>query len=207
MTTVDVPPQVNTPAPFYVLQPQWRQNYADYCWFESAFTPDEVRRIIELSEEFPPEEATVGNYRAIDGKIRSSIVRWVHPNANNLWFFDRLVTLVGTCNQQRYGFELTGLNEGLQVAEYRPGGFFSWHKDHGPDAHSIRKLSVTVQLSDPGDYDGGDMEFLAGPRAEVAPKALGTAIIFPSYVMHRVMSIERGSRRSVVGWFSGPPYR
>jgi PKHD-type hydroxylase len=206
MTTVDTPPRT-TPNPFYVIQPQWRENYAEYCWFEGAFTPAEVGRIIEQAEDFEPENATVGNYRSVDANIRSSIVRWVHPNADNLWLFERLVSLVGACNQQRYGFDLTGLNEGLQVAEYRPGGFFSWHKDHGPMMHSIRKLSVTVQLSDPADYEGGDMEFFLGPQVEIAPKAIGTAIVFPSYVMHRVTPLTQGKRRSVVGWFSGPPYR
>jgi PKHD-type hydroxylase len=206
MTAVDTPPLTKT-NPFYVLQPQWRQNYADYCWFDGVFTRDEVRRIIELADDFPPEEATVGNYRNIDANIRSSVVHWMHPNADTLWLFERLVAIVGACNQQRYGFELTGLNEGLQVAEYGPGGFFSWHKDHGPDMHSIRKLSVTVQLSDPDDYEGGEMEFMASPHAQTAPKGIGTAIVFPSFVMHRVLPITQGKRRSVVGWFSGPPYR
>jgi PKHD-type hydroxylase len=191
----------------YTLPPPRLPQYADVCWFEEAFSREDVARIREVAELFPPETATVGNAREIDAGIRTSVVRWVSPTTDSVWLFDRLAQLVGGCNQSRYGFDLWGLNEGLQVAEYGPGGFFSWHKDHGRDAHSIRKLSVTIQLSDPGDYEGGDMEFLFGPDVTTAPRGFGTAIVFPSYVMHRVTPVTRGVRRSVVAWVSGPPYR
>jgi len=206
MTVTAAPPQTVL-RPVYTIQPQWRANYADFCFFEGAFSQDDVSHILENAQEFPEEEATVGNYRSVDTTIRSSIVRWMHPRESTVWIFDRLVSLVGSCNESRYGFDLTGLSDGLQVAEYRPGGFFSWHKDHGPQKHSVRKLSVTVQLSHPEEYEGGEMEFLANPEVDIAPKTFGTAIVFPSFVMHRVRPVTNGTRRSLVGWFSGPPYR
>jgi PKHD-type hydroxylase len=72
---------------------------------------------------------------------------------------------------------------------------------------SCNQMSVTIQLSDPSDYEGGDMEFLCGPEIVTAAKPIGTAIVFPSYIMHRVTPVTRGLRRSVVAWVSGPPYR
>ena len=181
--------------------------YSDYCWFENVLSPEDVNRVLTHANLIEPESATVGGDRGLDYGIRKSVVRWLRPCEANFWLFRRITDLVWSCNQVRYGFDLRGLNEGLQVAEYAPGAFFSWHKDSGNGVHSIRKLSVTIQLSDPADYEGGDMEFLFGPEITTAPKAIGTAIVFPSYIMHRVTPVTRGHRRSVVAWISGPPYR
>lgn len=216
MNLADTPPDVQAPPPaeessssgaVFTFKLRTTDQYADYCWFEQAFAPDEVRAILELARRFPTQTASVGTERAVQTGIRTSEVRWVPPTQDSAWVFQRLTDLIAPCNEARYGFDLTGMHEGLQVAEYRQGGFFSWHKDHGQGAHSIRKLSVSVLLSDPSEYEGGDMEFLAGPEIVCAPKALGTAIVFPSFVMHRVTPVTSGVRRSVVAWVSGPPYR
>ena len=184
-----------------------RDQYDDFCWFDGFFSREDVARILEMAAQSEPEQAAVRPQHTLDEAVRSSTVRWVHADADNLWLFDRIAGLIKGCNDVRYGFDLWAMTEGLQIADYEVGSFFAWHKDHGNGAHSIRKLSITVQLSDPADYDGGDMEFMAGPEVRVAPKTLGTAIIFPSFVMHRVTAVTRGIRRSLVSWISGPPYR
>ena len=195
------------PDSLFTFRLETRDQYDDFCWFDQVFSREDVARILALAAEKEPEQASVGNDRTLDGAIRSSTVRWIYPNEKNFWLFDRIAGLIKGCNEARYGFDLWAMSEGLQIADYGPGNFFSWHKDHGNGSHSIRKLSITIQLSDPGDYEGGDMEFMAGPQVQVAPKSLGTAIIFPSFVMHRVTAVTRGKRRSLVSWVSGPPYR
>ena len=99
----------------------------------------------------------------------------------------------------------------IQFTEYHAteNGKYDWHHDvdwNGNDSLD-RKLSLTVQLSDPEDYDGGDFEF-----AEVEPlpdfaKQKGTVMVFPSYLSHRVTPVTRGVRRSLVAWFFGPRWR
>ena len=65
-----------------------------------------------------------------------------------------------------------------------------------------------MQLSDPADYDGGELELKNSTRTLVAPRAQGTLIVFPSFLLHRVAPVTRGTRRSLVGWASGThPYR
>ena len=66
---------------------------------------------------------------------------------------------------------------------------------------------MTIQLSDADAYEGGDLQFMINNKIVNAPREKGTIIIFPSFVMHRVTPITKGTRQSIVGWVSGPPYR
>jgi PKHD-type hydroxylase len=201
-----------TPAPqprtrtIYTFQPAALPDYSDTCWID-AFTPDEAARIIELAEPLPLEDAQVGAERQLDANIRCSRVRWLPLDPSSAWIYQRIADIARGVNDSRYQFELNGLYEGLQVAEYGPGSYFHWHKDHGPGPHTTRKLSVTVQLSDEDAYEGGVMEFLHGPTVETARRKVGSMILFPSYVLHRVTEVTKGTRHSIVAWISGPPYR
>ena len=191
----------------FAFPPRTLPNYHDTCYYENAFSDDEIARVLALAADIAPEEATLGSERSVNTGIRRSLVRWMEVRAENVWLFDKVTALIGDANNVRYGFELAGLFEPLQVAEYREGAFFRWHKDHGAGPHTIRKLSITVQLSDPGDYEGGNMEFIHSPDLETADRSRGTAVVFPSYVMHRVTPVTSGVRRSLVAWVSGPPFR
>jgi len=193
--------------PVFPFRPSSMLDYSETALYANAFSSDDMGRVLDLAAAIVPEEATLGSRRNVDMSIRRSLVRWIRVNAENVWLFEKVTALISEANISRYGFDLSGLYEPLQVAEYSEGAFFRWHKDHGSGPHAIRKLSLTVQLSDPGDYEGGEMEFLHSPEVEAAPKERGTAIIFPAYVMHRVRPITRGLRRSLVAWVSGPPFR
>jgi PKHD-type hydroxylase len=91
-----------------------------------------------------------------------------------------------------------------QLAEYTQGDEYIWHLDLGSQ-RLRRKLSASVQLSDSTDYDGGDLEFW---NTETAPRTQGTLIVFPSYLLHRVTPVTRGTRLSLVAWAIGEePFR
>jgi PKHD-type hydroxylase len=93
------------------------------------------------------------------------------------------------------------------LTRYSDGDFFNWHLDFGAGEISARKLSMTIQLSDPDEYEGGDLQFMINEKIVTAPREKGTLIIFPSFMIHRVTPIIRGTRQSIVGWVSGPPFR
>ena len=117
-----------------------------------------------------------------------------------------------------WGLELAGLGT-LSILRYEESGHFQWHIDAlaheqadypGLGTGLERKLSVTVNLSDPADYDGGDLEFLNGLGQLITQPELrqrGSVIVFPSTVGHRVTAITRGVRFALVGWMVGPPLR
>ena len=77
----------------------------------------------------------------------------------------------------------------------------------GNDQQAQRKLSITFQMSDAAEYEGGDLEFNASGRIETAPKKKGQLILFPSYCLHRVAPVTKGTRRALVAWVVGPPLR
>jgi predicted 2-oxoglutarate/Fe(II)-dependent dioxygenase YbiX len=102
------------------------------------------------------------------------------------------------------GFDLKTV-EPLQLAEYAVGDGYDWHLDIGPGTADLRKLSASVQLSDPAEYDGGDLEIWGTGGVD---RARGTIIAFPSYIPHRVTAVTRGVRRALVAWAAGDaPFR
>ena len=87
--------------------------------------------------------------------------------------------------------------EDIQFATYNVGDFYGWHADS--DAINKRVISVTVQLSDPKDYKGGNLVFKVDPME----RAQGTVVIFPSNIRHQVTRVTAGTRYSLVQWFKG----
>lgn len=140
--------------------------------------------------------------------VRRSHIVWLdHDAPDTAWIAARLTRLVAEVNREVFNFALTGFDEDIQLTEYRAevAGFYDWHADiGGRGIPQSRKLSLTVQLSDPADYDGGALELNSRGEPEVAPCGRGTAIAFPSYVLHRVTPVTRGVRRSLVVWVHGP---
>lgn len=98
----------------------------------------------------------------------------------------------------------------MQVAWYGAdsAGHFDWHADigDGPLARR-RKLTIVAQLSDPADYDGGALELNPAGRPVEAPRGFGDAVLFPSFVLHRVAPVTRGARYSLTLWAHGAPFR
>ena len=88
----------------------------------------------------------------------------------------------------------------MQFLRYGLGGHFqSWHSDAGLDRFDERRISLSVELSDPGDYDGGVLEIAP---AVGSPRSLprGGARLFPSRMIHRVTPVTRGVRHALVAW-------
>jgi PKHD-type hydroxylase len=79
--------------------------------------------------------------------------------------------------------------------------------DHGADMPDPRKLSLSIQLSDPAAYEGCELELSFGDGIKTAPRKRGTVVAFASYVLHRVTPITAGTRKSLVVWVSGPEFR
>ena len=103
-------------------------------------------------------------------------------------------------------FAVVGFAEALQLTEYGVGGHFDWHLDIGPEDAASRKLSLTVLMNAPSEYDGGQLEFFR--MGSVPPDlTIGTALFFPSYLPHRVAPVTRGIRRSLVAWAYGNSFR
>lgn len=167
-----------------------------------AFSAEECARITAIGTAGTPVAGSVEKgYEA----ARVSEVAWIEPSPSVHWIYHRIGALIAAANR-RYRFDLVGLLEPLQFAQYGIGGHFEWHTDLGVRGTSNRKLSLTVQLSDPAAYDGGELEFI-NMQSRSDHREVGTAVIFPSYLAHRVAPLTRGLRRSLVAWAYGPSLR
>ena len=96
-----------------------------------------------------------------------------------------------------------------QYSEYSKGDYYNWHMDVGINATPVppvRKISMTILLSDPSEFVGGELEFMS--EGNKPPQLLlGQAIFFCSMIRHRVAKVKKGIRRSLVMWFGGPPFK
>ena len=177
---------------------------------DPLFSPEDCRRIVAVGQARVAEPGVVQSATGASEPHyervaqRESAVAFLDPGPDTEWIYQRLFAIARDANNQNWGFDLTG-SERLQFACYGPGQHYNWHMDlasRGPN--SCRKLSLTVQLSAPEDYEGGDLEFKLDEGTIKTPRDQGIVTLFPSYVLHRVAPVTTGVRYSLVHWLRGP---
>lgn len=167
---------------------------------QGAFNRDECERIVLLGESGARVVAEVEKGYAA---MRTSELTWVQPSTDTHWLYHRIGLLFLEANRA-YQFDLVGLQEPLQFSRYSAGGRFDWHVDMGGRATAGRKLSLSIQLTDSSQYDGGDLGFLS--NAGKGARERGAAIIFPSFLAHRVAPVTQGLRHALIAWAYGPSF-
>jgi PKHD-type hydroxylase len=195
-----------------------------FYYFDSAFSPFLCDKIIEEGYSNNPDFALTGRTGYTRSKkeiektkeIRNSNVSWI----NDWWVKKELEPYVKRANEMAgWNFNFTK-SEASQFTIYEPGEYYDWHRDaqnypytQGEQKDLIRKLSVTVSLSNPEDYEGGFLEFSRENDfnkkcfykvREILPK--GSICVFPSYTWHRVTPVTKGKRLSLVQWNLGDGY-
>ena len=129
------------------------------------------------------------------------------PSLQDLFY--AINTYSQDANSSNFGFSLT-YTESLQYGVYKAESkdMYEWHCDQGAHRdrnNNIRKLSFSLLLSEPGvDFEGGEFQILEGSSPYDAKLEKGTLAYFPSFLMHRVKPVTKGTRRSLVGWINGP---
>lgn len=182
----------------------------NYYYFNDGFSNEELDKIYKDVAFIPFQKAGVASNNE-DSSVRVSHIKWVPATEEWSWLYDKLIGMITEANNSLWNFNLHGALDAIQYTEYHASenGHYGWHQDIGPDVLSTRKISVTVQLSDPSEYDGGDLEYFQGGDINDAIKVAkhkGLVFIFPSFMMHRVTPVTRGTRRSFVLWVGGEHY-
>lgn len=174
-----------------------------------AFTPGELDAIVDYGDGLRPMKAEIAGREDNVEHLRITRVAWIENRPEIAWLYERLTAMVMQINAECYRYDLYGLKELFQYAVYEgsEGSYFGWHIDMGEKRHQPRKISLSLQLSEPSDYEGGDLVLEAGHGPLRASKARGTLIAFPSYVLHRVVPVTAGIRKSLVIWVAGPEFR
>lgn len=191
----------------------FRQNFNDAqntYYFKEGFSKEELNKIEKDVENVPFQKAdTMGG----NDEVRSSRVKWIYQTAEWKWLYDKLGLMAVEANNTLWNFNLYSMPEAIQYTEYlgTNKGHYDWHADIGPDYLSLRKISITVQLSEADEYEGGDLEIFTGGSMNgpfpIAPRKAGCVFIFPSYLMHRVTPVTKGIRKSFVLWLGGEHYK
>jgi PKHD-type hydroxylase len=180
-----------------------------FAWWEGAFTDEELDLLQRKAAEAEATAEVGGNGKgtAVNKNIRRSQVSWISNNPDTVWVFERLADVAEKLNTQFFRFDLTGFGEVLQLTNYDQSehGMYGWHQDY--NAMISRKLSLVLQLTDPSQYEGGNLQVMTGGQPETVRKQRGLIVAFPSYVVHQVTPVTQGSRQSLVAWVSGPAFR
>ena len=183
-----------------------------WAFWQDAFTIEECKKIIDIGERRRKTKAQIGGGAGIglnDPKIRRSDIVWLFPQDDMTWVFQKMSHYIGALNDKFFNFDLWGFTEGFQFTKYdsKEKGFYGMHVDRGMNMYTPRKLSVTLQLSDPDDYEGGDLNLYFGKEATPSKRTQGFLTVFPSYTMHEVTPVTKGTRYSLVAWITGPQFK
>ncbi len=191
----------------------------------SVFSAEECDKIIELGTSMvareglvvpsgldpPPESRGEKGYETGNRKHagrRSTVAFLDRDDERTEWVYQKVARVCVTANERFWNFSLKR-SEDIQFTTYEAGNFYRYHMDLGVRGGSIfRKLSVTVQLSDPADYEGGELVLMSPDGRGMGSRDRGSVVVFPSYVWHQVRPVKRGVRHSLVQWIAGDePFR
>ena len=199
------------------------------CWFDTKL-PLELVDLIEKEFKNPTlQQSEVAQHGVIDTNVRDSLQEWVQSST---WYGGLLWFYISRANRENFRYDITDIDQAtFQYTEYHPGQYYSWHVDDSSDNHYrpetlvgsaqnagaafahlggeyVRKLSFSLQLSDPKDYRGGELQFYDNDHGTFfASKDRGSMIIFDSRVKHRVRKVKDGVRKTLVGWVVGPRWK
>jgi len=188
--------------------PKWSSYMA--TTIQPIFTPQQCEMVIQAGHKQKPETAQVGMNKpggGVDTKKRTTTISWI-PFKEMPEMYSQVEATMQSTNLNHFGFENMRITEPAQFTEYPKGGFYDWHMDldvHGAFEPPIRKISMTILLSDPSTFKGGELEFME--KNKLADLKQGQAIFFASFIRHRVAPVKKGIRRSLVMWFGGTPFK
>ena len=210
-------------------------NISNYYWyFSGVLTPRFCDEVIKYANAQKEQMAVTGGYgdrklnkqEVLDLKRkRNSDLVWL----NDTWIYKELHPYVHEANRNAgWNYEVS-MYESLQFTCYEQDGHYGWHIDGGSDHLSvyteeqvkepgnprigkIRKLSMTLNLTDKTNYEGGNLEFDLGRHGNpqyVSPdvRTQGTIVVFPSFISHQITPVTSGTRYSLVLWALGEPFK
>ena len=191
-----------------IKMPRWSSYMA--TTIEPIFTPQQCEMVIQAGHKQKPEVAQVGINKpggAVDTKKRTTTISWI-PFKEMKEMYSQIEATMQATNLNHFGFENMKITEPAQFTEYPKGGFYDWHMDldvNGTHEPPVRKISMTILLSDPSTFKGGHLEFME--KNKMPSLKQGQAIFFASFIRHRVAPVTKGMRRSLVMWFGGTPFK
>jgi len=191
----------------------------NYYYFTKAIPLKTCKKIIKEGRKKIIQQATT--MKGMDRASRDCKIAWI----NEKWIYDIINPFIHIANKKAGWNFQWDWNETSQFTIYEKGEYYGWHvdQDHNTIKHKsknfngkIRKLSLTLQLTDKTKYEGGDFQFrwLQSDKNNLLriitikdARDIGTVIIFPSFIWHQVLPVTKGKRESLVNWSVGKKFR
>lgn len=188
----------------------YESNQESHAFWEGAFSPPECESIVKMGISKGLKQGGiqgVGEHNIVDKNIRTCSISWINPSEESNWLYRRCSEVIIQLNNQFFNFDLCGILEDMQFTQYEaPGEKYGKHID-GSISGAPRKLSFVLQLSDPKDYEGGELILHLSDVPTVIPRKQGYITVFPSFVLHEVTPVTSGTRHSLVSWVAGKPFK
>ena len=186
------------------------KRFCNYFVATKIFNNEEIEKIKSIGNNLIANNAiTLGGHS--NDSIRRGSVAWLpRTDVSNDWVYSRLAEIIKRANGELWDFNIAGFWEDCQYTIYKGSkknpDHYGYHLDIDGKAGIQRKISIVVQLTDPSEYEGGDLEILTTENPFWAAKEKGSCILFPSFCLHKVHPVTKGLRNSLVLWVSGHPF-
>jgi len=197
----------------------WMPRYSEARWksyiaetAEPVLTPQQCDELIRIGQSEPKMDGKTSQKGGTHGYRRSTI-SWI-PTNKAAPIYQIIKRWMEMTNTNHFGFDTVQLTEAGQYTEYSKGDFYKWHMDSGVEMSEmppVRKISMTLLLNDPKEFEGGDLEIYCNdhtnPKKNKFKLKQGYAVFFASFLLHRVRPVTEGNRKSLVMWFGGTPLK
>jgi PKHD-type hydroxylase len=190
-----------------------------YWYFKQAVPITTCKKILKAGRQKIIKQASMKD-GIIDKTKRNCKVSWIHYK----WIYDIINPFIHSANKNAGWNFQWDWNESSQFTIYEKGQYYGWHADQSTSGlksksknfnGKTRKLSLTLQLTDKTEYEGGDFQFkwIQNDKKDLLnivtvddAKDIGTIIVFPSFIYHQVLPITQGTRESLVNWSIGKSF-
>ena len=180
------------------------------AYWEGFLTDEEINYLANVNNWSNIAPAQIGS-GVTNQNIRSTKISWLELSNENKDIWNKLAKVVAEVNSRYFHFDLTGFYEPIQLGIYtaEDKGHYDWHVDMFiSNTNASRKLSMVLMLSDPSEFEGGEL-LLKSDSDEYRSLSLakGRAWFFPSYMLHKVTPVTKGTRKTLVLWVGGPQFK
>ena len=205
----------------------YTQNFNDIYHYSQIFDDNMIEDVhnIVYENDIPFQKGKTGDDVTSDNYYTNNRdIAYLHPGKYCEPLFNFLESLTLQANEELFHIDVNAVTDPLHYVIYpepqsdetegvyrEEGGYLDWHMDIGKGGVNYRKLATIVQLSDPKDYEGGELKFFLGgkwPENILTMKLKkGDVCVFPTFYIHGVTPITKGERRALVFWTGGTPFR
>lgn len=185
---------------------------SEIAYWEDFLSKEDIDVLLRQPEWEDMRPGLIGNLDLNKNSIvRSSKVAWLKPKDEMSDIWEKMAATVAEVNSRFFKYDLTGFHEPMQLTLYteETKDHYDWHIDAAyKDRNVPRKLSMVLLLSSINEFEGGELQVKINSDEETTLDCRkGRAWFFPSYMLHRVKPVTKGTRKSLVLWVGGPPFK